>query len=72
MYRNFKDFKEHDFNQNLQKRLSVEFAEKHVPFENFFLEILNNHALLKEIVVGANNGPYLTKAFRKAIIQLLQ
>ena len=48
-YKNFNDFKEDDFNRDLQNRLSLESVE-YAPFENIFLGILNKHAHLKKKV----------------------
>ena len=46
--RNFRDFKEDNFNQDLQNRLLVESVEEYAPFEKVFLDIFNKHAPLKK------------------------
>ena len=65
--RNFRDFKEDNFNRDLQNRFSAEFAEGYDPFEKVFLDVLNKHAPLKKKVVRADHAPYTTKTLRKAI-----
>ena len=60
-YRNFGDFKEDNFNRDLQNRLSAESIEKYAPFEKVFLDILNKHAPLKKKVVLAYHALYKTK-----------
>ena len=47
-YRNFRDFKEDNFNRDLQKRLSAQSVEEYTAFEKFFLDVLNKHAPLKK------------------------
>ena len=64
-YRNFKDFKDNNFNQDLRNKLSAEYA----PFENIFLDVLSKLAPFKKKVVRANNAPYITKALQKAIMK---
>ena len=69
-YRNFWDFKEDNFNPNLQNRLFAESVEEYVPFEKGFLvDVLNKHASLKKKVVRANHAPYITKILRKTIMK---
>ena len=51
--RNFRDFKEDNFNRDIQNRLSAEFVEEYAPFEKFFVDALNKHASLKKKVVSA-------------------
>ena len=67
--RNFRDFKEDNFNRDLQNRFSAEFAEEYDPFEKVFLDVLNKHAPLKKKVVRADHAPYTTKTLRKTIIK---
>ena len=45
--RNFRDFKEDNFNWDIQNRLSAKFVEEYAPFEKFFVDALNKHAPLK-------------------------
>ena len=57
-YRDFRDFKENNFNQDLQKRLSAQSVEQYAPFGSCLCK-----------VVRANHAPYITKTSRKAIIK---
>ena len=68
-YRNFRDFKEDNFNRGLQNRLSAESIEEYGIFEKVFLDASNKHAPLKKKVVRANHAPYITKTLRKAIMK---
>ena len=68
-YRNFRDFKEDNFNLDLQNRFSAEPIEEYAPFEKVFLDVLNRHALLKKNVVHANHAPNKTKTLRKPIMK---
>lgn len=68
-YRDFKDFKEDNFNWDLQNRLSAESVEEYSPFEKTFLDVLNKHASLKKKVVCVNHRPYITKILKKAIMK---
>ena len=67
-YRNFRDFKEDNFNRDLQNRLSAESVEEYAPFEKVLLDVLNKH-ILKEKVVPANHAPHIAKTLRKAIMK---
>ena len=44
----FDNFKEDNFNRDLQNRLPAEYVEEYAPFENSFLDLLNEHAPLKK------------------------
>ena len=57
-YRDFRYFKENDFNQDLQTRLSAQSVEQYAPFGSCLCK-----------VVRANHAPYITKTLRKAIIK---
>ena len=67
--RNFRDFKEDNFDRDLQNRHSAESLEEYAPFEKVFLDVLNKHAALKKKVVRANHARYITKTLRKAIMK---
>ena len=43
-YRDFRAFKENNFNRDLQNRLSAQSVEEYAPFEKVFLDVLNKHA----------------------------
>ena len=47
-YKDFKRFREDNFNRNFQNRLSVQSVEEYAHFEKFFVEVLNKHAPLKK------------------------
>ena len=68
-YRNFRDFKEDNFNLDLQNRFSAEPIEEYATFEKVFLDVINRHAPLKKKVVRANHAPYITKTLKKAIME---
>ena len=70
-YRNFKNFEEKSFNQELRNNLINNNIESYKFFEKVFLDTLNKHALLKKISVKANHTPYVTKTLRKAIMRRL-
>ena len=46
-YKNFRDFKENNFNWDLQNRLSAQSVDEYAPFEKIFIDVLNKHAPLK-------------------------
>ena len=64
-YRNFRDFKEDNFNRNLQNRFSAESVEEYAPFEKLFQDVLNKHAPLKKRVVCRNHALCIIKTLRK-------
>ena len=65
--RNFKDFKEDNFNRDLQNRFSAESVEEYGSFEKIFIDVLNKYAPLKKKVVSVNHAQYITKTEAKAI-----
>ena len=67
-YRDFRDFKENNFNWDLQNRLSAQSVEQYTPFEKVFLDVLNKDAPLSKKVC-ANHALYITKNFRNAIMK---
>ena len=68
-YKNFKNFSEENFNQELRINLGERCVKNYASFENVFLDTLNKHAPLKKKVIRANHAPYVTKSLRKAIIK---
>ena len=68
-YRNFKNFSEENFNQELRTNLRERCVKNYASFENVFLDTLNKHAPLKKKVIRANHAPYVMKSLRKAIIK---
>ena len=68
-YRNFKNFQEESFNQELKNNLINNSTESYKFFAKVFLDTLNKHAPLKKKSVRANHAPYVTKMLRKAIMR---
>ena len=69
-YRDYKNFSEEYFLSELNStlyRYDIDCIEYDV-FDNIFMELLNIHAPIKLKYVRANNGPFMTKELRKAII----
>lgn len=67
MYRDYKNFEEHKFKEELNNALSECITYKE--FENNFVRVLQNNAPLKKKYVRANHAPYMTKALRKAMMK---
>ena len=57
LYRNFRDFKEDNFNRDRQ----AESVEEYAPYEKIFFNVLNKHAPFKKKVAPANHAPHITK-----------
>ena len=68
-YRNFKNFEEELFDQELKNNLINNSTESYKFFAKVFLDTLNKHALLKKKSVRANHAPHVTKMLRKAIMR---
>ena len=43
--------------------------ENYETFHNVYLNVLNKHAAIKTKVIRSNQAPYITKAYRKAVIK---
>ena len=69
MYRDYKNFDQDIFSQDVRTSSSSETVHEHTSFERNFLRVLNKHVPLKRKVLRANHAPYVTKAFRKAIMK---
>ena len=69
LYRDYSKFEVNNFRQALKDSLNemdgndTEFSE----FNRRVETVLNEHAPIKKKYVGANDGPFMTKALRKAI-----
>ena len=72
IYRDFKNFDQEIFSQEVHSSLSSERAHEYTytSFEDNFLEVLNKHVPLKKKVLRASHAPYVTKALRKAIMKM--
>ena len=57
MYRDYKNFDQDIFSQELCTSLSLETVLDYTSFEKNFLGVLNKHALLKKKVLRANHAP---------------
>ena len=68
-YRNFKNFEEESFNQELRNNLINNNIESYKFFEKVFLGTLNKYAPLKKKYVRANHVPYVAKTLWKAIMR---
>ena len=68
-YRDYKNFDQDIFRQELCTSLSSETVLDYTSFEDNFLRVLNKHAPLKKKVLHANHAPYVTKALGKAIMK---
>ena len=66
-YGDYSKFVDKDFSNDLRGNLQVLRTKDYESFESAFLEVLNTHAPHKKKVVRANQKPYLTKLFTKAI-----
>ena len=69
MYRDYKNFDQDIFSQELCTNLSSEAVLDYSSFEENSLGVLNKHAPLKKKVLRANHALYVTKALRKAIMK---
>ena len=67
MYRDYKNFDQDIFSQELCTSLSLETVLDYNSFEENFSGVLNKHAPLKNKVLRANHAPYVAKGLRKAI-----
>ena len=67
-YRNYKDFKENDFKQELKDNL-ISGISNYESFESIFVNVLNKYAPLKKKMIRANHVPYMTKTLRRAIMK---
>ena len=69
-YRDYKTFSQTDFRRELHQYFTNYNVYKlsNDKFVNIFMGIFNKHAPLKQKYVRANQGPFMTKEFRKAIM----
>ena len=68
VYRNYKYFNSHDFNDELKFVFSKENIESCSKFNQPVLNVLNKHALLKKKRLRAKHTSYVSKYMRKAYI----
>ena len=69
-YCNYKNFNEQDFKLELRGKLEVDVVDaNYETFHNVYLNVLNKHAPIKTKVIRGNQAPYITKAYRKAVMK---
>ena len=68
-YRDYKNFDQDIFSQELRASLSPETVHDYTSFEKNFLGLLNKDAPLKKKVLRANHAPYVTKSLRNPIMK---
>ena len=68
-YRNYKNLDSGNFKLELQNALNCNRVTNYSLFESVFVDVLNKHAPIKKKTFRANHAPYMTKAFRKAIMK---
>ena len=69
-YCNNKNFNEQDFKLELRGKLEVDVVDaNYETFHNVHLNVLNKHAPIKTKVIRGNQAPYITKAYRKAVMR---
>ena len=66
-YRDYSEFSMGNFKTELDNKLS-DIITEYSNFQNIFIQVFNNYALVKKKIVSFNNSPFMTKAIRKAQI----
>ena len=69
MYRTYKYFSSHNFNDELKFTFLEENIDSFCKFIQMFLNVLNKHTLLKKKGLKANPASYVSKSMRKAIMR---
>ncbi len=71
-YRDYRKFDIHSFREDLQDGILRESQQPLTSYDTLdaiVLSVLNKHAPMKKKSVRANDGPFMTKALRKAIMK---
>ena len=68
LYRDYRNFFEGNFKNELRMKLENSNINEYETFENIFLTVLDKHAPYKKKLLRANHQPYVTKTLRKAIM----
>ena len=69
-YCDYKNFNEQYFKLELRDKLEVDVVDaNYETFHNVYLNVLNKHAPIKTKVIRGNEAPYITKAYRKAVMR---
>ena len=66
-YRSYKTFNYFEFRNDL--KMSLIGVTNYFEFQDVYLKVLHKHAPMKMKYVRANEGPFMTKALRKAIMR---
>ena len=69
MYRDYKNFDQDIFPQEIHTSLSSETLHDYTSSKENFLGVLNKHAPSKKKVLRANHAPYVTKVLRTAVMK---
>ena len=69
IYRDYKNFNEDNFNEEIRKKCSIHRIKNYEDFEKNYLDVLNKQAPRKKKILRANHAPYVTKLMRKAIMK---
>ena len=69
VYRSYKSFNIDNFKSILNQKLNNLSSTTYDDFEKTYLSLLNKHAPLKKNLLRHNNGPFMTKEFRKEIMK---
>ena len=69
LYRDYSNFVEIFFHDDLKLKLQMVTLGNYEMFENAYISALNKHAPCKEKLIRANQKPYVSKVLRKAIMR---
>ena len=58
LYRDYRNFIENDFRDELRMKLERDEIKEYERFETIFLNVLNKHAPYKKKILRANQQPY--------------
>ena len=69
-YRDYKNFSEQTFKQDLREELEIIKSSdlSYDSFQNCFEKVLDKHAPMKKKYARANDGPFMNRALRKAVM----
>ena len=68
-YRDYKNFDRDLFRKQLSERFSVHDEIQYKCFDEIYINILDRHAPIKTKYVRANDGPFMNKTLKKAIMK---
>ena len=69
-YRDYKNFSEQTFKQDLREELEIIKSSdlNYDSFQNCFEKVLDKHAPMKKKYARANDGPFMNRALRKTVM----